>query len=68
MHTQSVFRILRANFVTTYVIWRILALPSPRNMSTGHPNQACARCPILARLGPSTPQNDRTNGGINLLY
>ena len=27
-------------------------------MSAGHPNQACARGPILAHLGPSTPQND----------
>ena len=36
-------------------------------MSIGHPNQACARSPILARLGPSTPQNDRTEWGNNLL-
>ena len=37
-------------------------------MSTGHPNQACAQSPTLASLGPSTPQNDSMNGGINLLY
>ena len=44
-----------------------LASTAPCNMSCGHPNQACARSSILARLGPSTPQNDRMNGRINLL-
>ena len=37
-------------------------------MSLGHPNQACARCPTLAHLGALTPQNDRTEWGINLVY
>ena len=41
---------------------------APSNMPCGPFNQACARCPILARLGPSTPQNDRTEWGINLVY